>query len=85
MIATLHAHAARQGHLALLFHPFAVAFTGEPGWAALDAVLAEAAHLSAAGTLATPRMDEAAAWMLTHAEDFNPPELDDATWMAPSE
>ena len=31
-----------------------------------------------------PRMDEAAAWMLTHAEDFNhPPQLDDATWMAP--
>ena len=85
MIAALHAHAQRQGHLALLFHPFAVAFTGEPGWAALDAVLAEAAHLTAAGALATPRMDEAAAWMLTHAEDFNhPPQLDDATWMAPS-
>ena len=86
MIAALHAHAERQGHLVLLFHPFAVAFTGEPGWAALDAVLAEAAHLAAAGALATPRMDEAAAWMLTHAEDFHhPPQLDDATWMAPSE
>lgn len=85
MIAALHAHAQRQGHLALLFHPFAVAFTGEPGWDALDAVLAEAAHLTAIGTLTTPRMDEAAAWMLTHAEDFNhPPQLDDATWMAPS-
>jgi peptidoglycan/xylan/chitin deacetylase (PgdA/CDA1 family) len=85
MIAALRAHAERQGHLALLFHPFAVAFTGESGWAALDAVLAQAAHLSTAGALATPRMDEAAAWMLTHAGDFNhPPQLDDATWMAPS-
>ncbi len=86
MIAALHAHAQRQGHLALLFHPFAVAFTGEPGWAALDGVLAEAAQLTASGSLATPRMDEAAAWMLAHAEDFNhPPQLDNATWMAPSE
>ena len=86
MIAALHAHARRDGHLALLFHPFAVAFTGEPGWAALDAVLAEAAHLAAAGTLAMTRMDEAAAWILTHGEDFHhPPQLDDATWMAPSE
>ena len=86
LIAALRAHARRSGHLALLFHPFAVAFTGEPGWEALDAVLAEAAHLTAAGLLATPRMDEAAAWMLTHADDFHhPPQLDDATWMAPSE
>jgi peptidoglycan/xylan/chitin deacetylase (PgdA/CDA1 family) len=85
MIAALRGHAAHRGHLALLFHPFSVAFTGEDGWAALDAVLAEAARLAAAGVLATPRMDEAAAWMLTHAEDFNhPPQLDDATWMAPS-
>ncbi len=86
LIAALRAHARRKGHLTLLFHPFAIAFTGEPGWAALDAVLTEAAHLTAAGLLATPRMDEAAAWMLTHADDFHhPPQLDDATWMAPSE
>jgi peptidoglycan/xylan/chitin deacetylase (PgdA/CDA1 family) len=86
LIAALRAHARRNGHLALLFHPFAVAFTGEPGWNALDAVLAEAAQLTTAGLLAMPRMDEAAAWMLTHAEDFHhPPQLDDATWMAPSE
>jgi hypothetical protein len=49
-------------------------------------VLAEAAHLTAAGELATARMDEAAALMLTHAEDYfnHPPQLDAATWMAPS-
>ena len=86
LIVGLRAHTQRSGHLALLFHPFAVAFTGEPGWHALDAVLAEAAHLTTAGALAMPRMDEAAAWMLTHAEDFHhPPQLDDATWMAQSE
>ncbi len=85
MIAALRAHAKRRGHLALLFHPFAVAFTGEDGWAALDAVLGEAARLAAEDAVATLRMDEAAAWMLAHREDFDhPPQLDDATWMAPS-
>ncbi len=40
MIAALDEHAQRgEGHLTLLFHPFTVAFTGEPGWEALDAVL----------------------------------------------
>ena len=40
MIAALDEHAHGQaGHLTLLFHPFTVAFTGEPGWEALDAVL----------------------------------------------
>jgi peptidoglycan/xylan/chitin deacetylase (PgdA/CDA1 family) len=85
MIAALRAHAARGGHLALLFHPFSVAFTGEEGWAALDAVLAETARLAGAGTVTAMRMDEAAAWMLARPADFNhPPQLDDATWMAPS-
>jgi peptidoglycan/xylan/chitin deacetylase (PgdA/CDA1 family) len=85
MTAALRAHAARGGHLALLFHPFSVAFTGEDGWAALDAVLDETARLADDGAVAVPRMDEAAAWMLARPEDFDhPPALDDATWMAPS-
>jgi peptidoglycan/xylan/chitin deacetylase (PgdA/CDA1 family) len=85
MTATLRTHAERAGHLALLFHPFSVAFTGEDGWDALDAVLGETARLAGAGTLARMRMDEAAAWMLARPEDFDhPPQLDDATWMAPS-
>jgi peptidoglycan/xylan/chitin deacetylase (PgdA/CDA1 family) len=84
MLAALRAPAAG-GHLALLFHPFSVAFTGEEGWAALDAVLAELARLAAAGTAAALRMDEAAARMLARREDFDHrPQLDDATWMAPS-
>ncbi|MFI5005032.1 MAG: polysaccharide deacetylase family protein [Solirubrobacterales bacterium] len=85
MVAALRAHAERAGHLALLFHPLSVAFTGEEGWAALDAVLGETARLAADGAVAALRMDEAAAWMLARPEDFNhPPQLDDATWMAPS-
>ena len=85
MAAALRALAERGGHLALLFHPFSVAFTGEDGWAALDAVLGETARLAGADTLAVPRMDEAAAWMLARPEDFDhPPQLDDATWTAPS-
>jgi peptidoglycan/xylan/chitin deacetylase (PgdA/CDA1 family) len=85
MTAALRAHAERGGHLALLFHPFSVAFTGEDGWAALDAVLGETARLAGTDAVTVPRMDEAAAWMLARPEDFDhPPQLDDATWMAPS-
>lgn len=87
MIAALGSHAQQEGHLTLLFHPFSVAFTGEPGWEALDAVLGETAHLAAAhlaaeGTLMAMRMDEAAAHMLERPEEFDrPPVLDEATWM----
>ncbi len=85
MAAALRAHAYHEGHLALLFHPFSVAFTGEDGWAALDAVLGETARLAGAGAVVVPSMDEAAAWMLARPEDFDhPPQLDDATWTAPS-
>jgi peptidoglycan/xylan/chitin deacetylase (PgdA/CDA1 family) len=86
MIAALRTHAARgEGHLALLFHPFSFAFTGEAGWGALDAVLRESTRLAAEGAVAVLRMDETAAWTFSHREDFDhPPQLDDATWMAPS-
>jgi peptidoglycan/xylan/chitin deacetylase (PgdA/CDA1 family) len=93
MIAALRAHAEQEdhrplpehgGHLTLLFHPFAVAFTGDAGWAALDDVLTETARLAATGAVAALRMDEAAAGMLERPQDFDDPQLDDATWMAPS-
>jgi peptidoglycan/xylan/chitin deacetylase (PgdA/CDA1 family) len=85
MVAALRAHSERTGHLALLFHPFSVAFTGEEGWAALDAVLTETARLTSTGALAALRMEEAATWMLEHPKHFShPPQLEDATWMAPS-
>lgn len=85
MIAALREHSAREGHLTLLFHPFSVAFTGEQGWSALDAVLAETARLADTGAIAAPRMDEAAAAMRARPQDLcHPPQLDDATWMARS-
>lgn len=85
MIAALEEHARREdGHLTLLFHPFSFAFTGEPGWEALDAVLAHAAGLAAKGAIAVRRMDEAAADMLgLPAELARAPRLDEATWTAP--
>ncbi|MFI5009700.1 MAG: polysaccharide deacetylase family protein [Solirubrobacterales bacterium] len=82
MIAALERHSAQDGHLTLLFHPFSVAFTGDPGWEALDSVLSETARLAAEGALTTMRMDEAAARMLARPEEFDrPPLLDEATWM----
>jgi peptidoglycan/xylan/chitin deacetylase (PgdA/CDA1 family) len=83
MIAALKNHSEEEaGHLALLFHPFSVAFTGDPGWEALDAVLGETARLAEMGSLTATRMDEAAAQMLGRPAELNhPPRLDDATWM----
>jgi peptidoglycan/xylan/chitin deacetylase (PgdA/CDA1 family) len=90
MIAALQSHVAPQsdveqaGHLALLFHPFSVAFTGEAGWQALDDVLGEAVRLTQAGAITVMRMDEAAARMLERPEEITqPPLLDDATWITP--
>jgi peptidoglycan/xylan/chitin deacetylase (PgdA/CDA1 family) len=82
MIAALESHAAREGHLTLLFHPFSVAFTGDAGWEALDSVLGEVVRLAEAGDITLMRMDEAG---LLLEEQFgelsDPPLLDDATWM----
>jgi hypothetical protein len=70
------------GHLALLFHPFSVAFTGEAGWQALDNVLGETVRLAEDGAITMMRMDEAATQMLERPEGIpQPPLLDDATWM----
>lgn len=76
-----HGRSEQDRHLALLFHPFSVAFTGDPGWEALDAVLGETVRLATTGALTALRMDEAAAQMLEKPELAHPPELDDATWM----
>lgn len=82
MIAALESHSEQEGHLTLLFHPFSVAFTGDPGWEALDSVLGETVRLAAKGALTAMRMDEAAARMLKRPENLNhPPQLDEATWM----
>jgi peptidoglycan/xylan/chitin deacetylase (PgdA/CDA1 family) len=82
MIAALQNHSEQEGHLALLFHPFSVAFTGDPGWEALDSVLRETVRLAETGAITMMRMDEAAARMLESPAELNhPPHLDDATWM----
>ena len=82
MIAALESHSEQEGHLTLLFHPFSVAFTGDPGWEALDSVLGETDRLAAAGSLMRMRMDEAAAQLFERSEESpHPPKLDDATWM----
>jgi peptidoglycan/xylan/chitin deacetylase (PgdA/CDA1 family) len=82
MIAALQSHSGQDGHLTLLFHPFSVAFTGEPGWEALENVLRETVRLTQTGAITAMRMDEAATWMLERPEQLNdPPVLDDATWM----
>jgi len=89
MIAALRNHAETdgEGHLALIFHLFTAAFTGDPGWEVLDEVLGETVRLSgdhAAGAKATIRMDAAAARMLAlPTEHTHTPQLDEATWMAP--
>jgi peptidoglycan/xylan/chitin deacetylase (PgdA/CDA1 family) len=82
MIAALSGHAERErGHMTLLFHPFSVAFTGDPGWEALDSVLGELTRLAETGAVTALRMDAAAAQMLERPADAHPPQLDDATWM----
>jgi peptidoglycan/xylan/chitin deacetylase (PgdA/CDA1 family) len=68
-------------HLVLLFHPFATAFTGDAGWAALADVLEEVARLEAAGAVAALRMDEAAAALLARSASVSAaPQLDETTW-----
>ena len=82
MTAALETHAAQEGHLTLLFHPFSVAFTGDPGWEALDSVLGHTARLAGTGAITSLRMDEAATRVLELPEELtHPPQLDDATWM----
>ena len=81
MIAALENHAEQEGHMTLLFHPLSVAFTGDPGWEALDSVLGELTRLAGTGAITAMRMDAAAAQMLECPEEQGPPQLDDATWM----
>jgi hypothetical protein len=81
MQASLKQHAGWGGHLGLLFHPFALAATGEPGWTALEEVLATAVEAANEGRVGLMRMDAAAQWMLTHPGDFaQEPQLDDSSW-----
>jgi peptidoglycan/xylan/chitin deacetylase (PgdA/CDA1 family) len=82
MRASLEQHAGGGGHLALLFHPFAVGATGEPGWIALEEVLAAAVEIANEGRVGLMRMDAAAQWMLDHPDDIaHEPQLDESSWI----
>ncbi len=81
MVSALESHSGQEGHLTLLFHPFSVAFTGDPGWEALENVLVETVRLAEDGAITMMRMDEAATQMLERPEEIQLPLLDDATWM----
>ncbi len=77
-----HVGQEEEGHLTLLFHPFSTAFTGDPGWEALDSVLRETVRLAETGAFTVLRMDEAAARMLEIPGELGrPPQLDATTWM----
>jgi peptidoglycan/xylan/chitin deacetylase (PgdA/CDA1 family) len=85
MRAALAEHARQGGHLALLFHPFALAATGRPAWDALEEVLQAALELARDDRVCLLRMDEAARCMLDRPAEFGyEPQLDDATWMTAS-
>jgi peptidoglycan/xylan/chitin deacetylase (PgdA/CDA1 family) len=74
-----------RGHLALLFHPFSLAFTGEEGWATMSDVLSLLRDQVASGRAKLMRMDEAAAALLEGDDGSSPPVLSHASWPAPTD
>jgi len=82
LLRALDEHAADGGHLPLLFHPFLVTVSDD-ATDVIDDVLARVRALADEGALRCVRMDEAAAWMLEHADQASqPPVLDESSWMA---
>jgi peptidoglycan/xylan/chitin deacetylase (PgdA/CDA1 family) len=73
------------GHVALLFHPFSLAFTGEEGWATMRDVLSLLRDRVASGHAQLLRMDEAADALLAAGDGSSPPLLSHASWPAPSD
>ena len=72
VLAALDEHAAGDGHLALLFHPFLLTVAPD-ALAVVSEMLARVGELCAGGSLRCLRMDEAAAEL---PADAGPPELD---------
>jgi peptidoglycan/xylan/chitin deacetylase (PgdA/CDA1 family) len=86
--AMAHAIRARKhdgGHVALLFHPFSLAFTGEEGWATMGDVLSLLSQEVASGCAKLARMDAAAGALLEADDGSRPPVLSHASWPAPSD
>ncbi len=72
-------------HVALLFHPFSLAFTGEQGWSTMAGVLGLVGEQAASGRTKLVRMDEAAQTLLEAGGGSRAPELSHASWPAPSD
>jgi peptidoglycan/xylan/chitin deacetylase (PgdA/CDA1 family) len=85
MAQAVRAQAQEAGHLALLFHPFSLAFTGEEGWATMADVLSLVSEQAASGRAQVTRMDEAAQALLAADDGSRAPELSNASWPAPSD
>jgi hypothetical protein len=85
MAAAVRAQAHEAGHLALLFHPFSLAFTGEEGWATMADVLSLVSEQAASGRAESMRMDEAAQALLEADEGSRAPVLSNASWPSPSD
>ncbi|MGP0100260.1 MAG: polysaccharide deacetylase family protein [Solirubrobacteraceae bacterium] len=85
MSEAVRARAHDAGHLALLFHPFSLAFTGEEGWATMTDVLSLVGEQAASGHAKPMRMDEAARALLEADDGSRAPELSHASWPAPSD
>jgi peptidoglycan/xylan/chitin deacetylase (PgdA/CDA1 family) len=85
MAEAVRAQALEAGHLALLFHPFSLAFTGEEGWATMADVLSLVSEQAASGRAESMRMDEAAQALLEADEGSRAPVLSNASWPSPSD
>jgi peptidoglycan/xylan/chitin deacetylase (PgdA/CDA1 family) len=81
----VHEQAQHAGHVALLFHPFSLAFTGEEGWATMSDVLSLLSRQAASGRAKLMRMDEAAQALLDADDGSRAPQLSNASWPSPSD
>jgi peptidoglycan/xylan/chitin deacetylase (PgdA/CDA1 family) len=85
MTQAIRTRAQQAGHVALLFHPFSLAFTGEEGWATMSDVLSLLSQQVASGRAKLMRMDEAADALLAADDGSQAPVLSDASWPSPSD
>jgi peptidoglycan/xylan/chitin deacetylase (PgdA/CDA1 family) len=85
MTQAIRTRAQQAGHVALLFHPFSLAFTGEEGWATMRDVLSLLSQQVASGRAKLMRMDEAADALLAADDGSQAPVLSDASWPSPSD
>jgi peptidoglycan/xylan/chitin deacetylase (PgdA/CDA1 family) len=85
MTEAVRAQAHEAGPLALLFHPFSLAFTGEEGWATMADVLNLVSERAASGRAELMRMDEAAHALLDADDGSRAPELSNASWPSPTD